>query len=142
MDLNGSWTPEEMGDPDEFMKAVGMGFLERKAIGAAIALGMGKRDYTITVAGKDGDFTIQITDGKRDNTFKTDGSSFDYESATGNAPTTASIEDGKLVMKTLADGDTPATTTERWVDPESDEYITLIKAEGSDATWRRTCTRV
>ena len=51
----------------------------RKAIGAAVAVGYGSRNYTIEVAANGEHFDIRVTDGKRDNQFSTDGSTFEYE---------------------------------------------------------------
>lgn len=65
------------------MEAIGIGFIKRKAIGAALMLGMLSRDYTITVREAGGIYTINVQDGKRDNTIVTDNKEFEYESATG-----------------------------------------------------------
>ena len=65
------------------MEAIGIGWLKRKAISAALALGIASRDYTITVTEAAGVYTINMQDGKRDNTIVTDNKEFDYESATG-----------------------------------------------------------
>ena len=65
------------------MEAIGIGFIKRKAIGAALMLGMLSRDYTITVTEAGGIYTINVQDGKRDNTIVTDNKEFEYESATG-----------------------------------------------------------
>ena len=32
MDLNGKWQQDDFGDPEQFMKAVGIGFIKRKVV--------------------------------------------------------------------------------------------------------------
>jgi hypothetical protein len=80
----------------------GCSWLKRKAIGAALSLGLANRNYTIKVITVGDAFSITITDGKRDNTIPTDGSQFEYEAATGKATTTAQVVAGKVVMTTAA----------------------------------------
>lgn len=140
--LAGEWTPETNGDPSDFMEAIGIGWLKRKAISAALALGIASRDYTITVTEAAGVYTINMQDGKRDNTIVTDNKEFDYESATGLAKTFATVEDGRVKMTAPATDEYPETVTWRYVDAATDTYVTELTCPSKpDAIWRRVCKR-
>merc|ERR1711934_254831 len=145
MDLNGEWAPKDSGSADTFMEAAGIGWVTRKAIGVAQAAGFGQRNYTIEVTESEGHYQVHITDGKRDNTFPTDGSTFEYDGPTGKGPTTCVVEDGMLVITSAGaeDGSTPDIVTYRWVNEEG-LYVTRATVPSKEGCpeWVRTCSRV
>merc|ERR1711907_44599 len=141
LDLAGEWVPDSQGDADEFMAAAGIGWMTRKAVGLAQAAGFGKKNYTIEVEQAGENFHVRITDGKKDNSFTTDGSTFEYEGPTGNVPTTCIVEDGKLVMTSEAQEGTPEIVTYRFVNDDGHYVTTATVPSKEGVEWTRTCVR-
>lgn len=87
-------------------------------------------------------YTLNIKDGKRDNTIVTDGKEFEYESATGLAKTLATVEAGKVKMVAPATDEFPETVTWRYVDASTDTYVTELTCPSKPgAIWKRVCKR-
>jgi len=133
--LTGTWEVIDNGEMEEFMTAIGVGWLKRKAAVAITA--MSTQVYKIKVDGK----TVSIDNGKSENEVVCDGSEFTYKSTQGDAITTASLDGGKFVMTHQATEESKGgMVTSRFV--EKEQLIQEVHHLETDITWRRVCKRV
>lgn len=136
-ELTGTWEVIDNGEMEEFMTAIGIGWMKRKA--ALMVTSMTTQTYKIKVdlAAK----TVSIDNGKSENVVQCDGSEFTYKSTQGDALTTASLAAGKFVMTHQGTEESNGgMVTSRFV--ENGQLIQQVHHVKTDTTWRRVCKRV